>query len=118
MTGGLAQQVPALTDPYTPDRGDPAYEVTHYDLDLDYKVSTNRLAGRAVLDVTALEDARRLVVDLVGLRVLKVSVGGAAARWVHRGPRVVVTPSRPLTHGERTQLVITYAGTPGPVATR
>lgn len=118
MTGGLVQQVPALTDAYTPDRGDPAYEVTHYDLDLDYKVSTNRLAGRAVLEITALEDVRRLVVDLVGLRVLKVSVGGRAAKWVHRGPRVVVTPSVPLARGERTQVAITYAGTPGPVATR
>ena len=118
MTGGIAQQVPALTDPYTPDRGDPAYEVTHYELDLDYKVSTNRLAGRAVLDVTVLEDARRLVVDLVGLRVLKVTVGGTAAKWVHRGARVVVTPSAPLTRGVRTQVAITYAGTPGPVTTR
>jgi aminopeptidase N len=118
MTGGATHHVPALLDRYTPDRGDPAYQVRHYDLDLDYKVSTNRLAGRAVLDVTVLEDVRRLVVDLVGLRVLKVSVGGTSARWVRRGPRVVVTPSAPLTQGQRTQIAITYAGSPGPVATR
>jgi aminopeptidase len=118
MSGGVTQAVSAPVDPYTPDRGDPAYEVTHYDLDIDYKVSSNRLTGRAVLDVTVNEDARRLVVDLIGLRVLKVSVGGAAAKWVHRGPRVLVTPSRTLGRGERTQVAITYAGTPGPVSTR
>ena len=118
MGGGLTHPGPVLTDPYTPDRGDPTYEVTHYDLDLDYKVSSNRLSGRAVLHVVALEDLRRLVVDLVGLRVLKVSVGGSAAKWTHRGPRVVVTPSAPLTRGDRTQVAITYAGTPGPVSTR
>ena len=118
MSGPAAHTVHALTDPYTPDRGDPAYTVTHYDLDLDYRVSTNRLSGRAVLDITALEDVRRLVVDLVGLRVLKVSVGGAAARWTHRGPRVVVTPAAPLVRGERAQVAITYAGTPRPVSTR
>jgi aminopeptidase len=117
MSGSLVQQAHALTDTYTPDRGDPAYVVTHYDLDLDYKVSTNRLTGRAVLDVTVLEDVRRLVVDLVGLRVLKVAVGGVPAKWVHRGPRVFVTPRAPLPRGQRTQVAITYAGTPGPVRT-
>lgn len=118
MGGGVTHEAPALADPYTPDRGDPAYAVTHYDLELDYKVSSNRLSGRAVLDVRVVQDARRLVVDLVGLRVSKVSVGGAAARWAHRGARLVITPARPLTRGERTQVTITYAGTPGPVSTR
>ncbi|MBC9821135.1 M1 family metallopeptidase [Terrabacter sp. MAHUQ-38] len=118
MSSGVTHEVHALADPYTPDRGDPAYAVTHYDLDLGYKVSSNRLSGRAVLDVVALEDVRRLVVDLVGLRVLKVSVGGAAARWTHRGPRVAITPLSPLTRGDRTQVTITYAGTPGPASTR
>ncbi|GAA2467539.1 M1 family metallopeptidase [Terrabacter carboxydivorans] len=117
MSGILAPQVHALTDTYTPDRGDPAYVVTHYDLDLDYKVSTNRLGGRAVLDVTVLEDVRRLVIDLVGLRVLKVAVGGTPAKWTHRGPRVVVTPPVPLPRGTRTSVAITYAGTPGPART-
>ena len=118
MSGGVTQALSAPVDPYTPDRGDPAYEVTHYDLDLDYKVSTNRLSGRAVLDVSVLEDLRRLVIDLVGLRVLKVSVGGTAARWVHRGPRVSGTEGVTTTRGERTQVAITYAGTPAPVLTR
>ena len=118
MGGGVTHEAHALADPYTPDRGDPAYVVTHYDLDLDYKVSSNRLSGRAVLDVRAARDTRRLVVDLVGLRVSKVSVGGAPARWAHRGARLVVTPASPLTRGERTQVAITYAGTPGPVSTR
>ena len=118
MGGGVTHEAHALADPYTPDRGDPAYVVTHYDLDLDYKVSSNRLSGRAVLDVRVARDTRRLVVDLVGLRVSKVSVGGAPARWAHRGARLVVTPASPLTRGERTQVAITYAGTPGPVSTR
>jgi aminopeptidase len=117
MSGGAAHPPHALTDTYTPDRGDPAYVVTHYDLELDYKVATNRLAGRAVLELTVVEDARRLVVDLVGLRVSKVTVGGAPAKWVHRGPRVVVTPSTPLHRGQRTRITMTYAGTPGPVTT-
>ena len=36
-------------DAYTPQSGDPGIRVDHYDLTLDYKVSTNRLSGTAVI---------------------------------------------------------------------
>ena len=35
----------AVIDPYLPDNGNFGYRVSHYDLDLDYKVAINRLAG-------------------------------------------------------------------------
>ena len=40
--------LPAL-DPYVPERGDAGYTVTHYDLDLDYRVSSNRPPGGGVM---------------------------------------------------------------------
>lgn len=108
----------AVLDPYVPDRGDATYAVTHYDLDLDYKVSSNRLAGKAVLDIVARQDVARLHVDLVGLRISKVTVDGRPAKWVHRGPRVLVTLPAPLAEGGRAQLAISYGGTPGPARSR
>ncbi|EWT00344.1 peptidase M1 [Intrasporangium oryzae NRRL B-24470] len=109
---------PPVLDAYIPERGDGSYVVTHYDLDLDYKVSSNRLSGRATLAVTALRDIDSLTVDLVGLRVQKVSLDGRAARWAHRGSRVRVTlPSR-LAAGAAARLAITYAGSPGPARSR
>ena len=48
---------PGPTDPYLPAHGNGGYRVEHYDLDLDYRVAANRLAGRAVL--TAVADAAR-----------------------------------------------------------
>ena len=108
----------SASDPYTPDRGDPAYAVSHYDLNLDYKVSSNRLAGRATLEIVAQHDLTWLVVDLVGLRIAKITVDGLTAKWTHRGPRVVVTPARPLAGGDLATMVITYAGAPRPVSTR
>ena len=34
-------------DPYVPNRGNPGYRVRHYDLELEYRVSSNRLSGKA-----------------------------------------------------------------------
>lgn len=114
MTEAAYSRSVPFADPYVPDRGDVAHEVTHYDLDLDYKVSSNRLAAKAVLDVVARERLTKLHLDLAGLRVAKVSVGGAGAKWAHRGQRLTITLPRPLAEGERTQVAITYAGTPHP----
>jgi aminopeptidase len=107
-----------VLDPYVPDRGDATYAVTHYDLDLDYKVSSNRLAGKAVLDIVARQEATRLHVDLVGLRISKVTLDGRPAKWVHRGPRVVIALPATLPEGTRARLAITYAGNPGPTRSR
>ena len=101
-------------DPYVPGRGDPSYEVRHYDLDLDYKVSSNRLTGRARLDIVAIEHVARLRIDLVGLRVSKVSTGRLTTRWTQRGGHVTVTLPRPLDPGETASVTLTYAGNPGP----
>ncbi|MEO7449191.1 MAG: M1 family metallopeptidase [Humibacillus sp.] len=101
-------------DPYTPGRGDATFEVRHYDLDLDYKVSANRLGGRARLDVVALEPLTQVRLDLVGLRASKVTVGRAATRWTQRQGHVTVTLPRPLAAGEGVTLTVTYAGNPGP----
>ena len=38
-------------DSYLPSGGNGGYRVLHYDLDLDYRVATNRLAGRAAITV-------------------------------------------------------------------
>jgi len=107
-----------VLDPYTPERGDPCYRVEHYDLDLDYRVSSNRLGGRATLTVRALVRTERLRLDLVGLRIGKVAVDGSPAKWRHRGDVVTVRLPRPLEAGAATEVVVAYAGTPGPTRTR
>jgi aminopeptidase len=99
-------------DPYVPGRGDASYEVRHYDLDLDYKMSSNRLTGRARLDLVAVAHLAQLRIDLVGLRVSKVTAGRRSTRWTQRGGHVVVTLPRPLEPGETTSVTLTYAGNP------
>ncbi|MDN5765744.1 MAG: M1 family metallopeptidase [Humibacillus sp.] len=102
-------------DPYVPGRGDVAFEVTHYDLDLDYKMSSNRLSGKALLEVVALAPLAKLHLDLAGLRVSKVTVDGDAVKWAHRGERLNVTLRHRLATDERVRVAIAYAGSPAPV---
>ena len=37
-----------VADGYVPGHGDPSYDVLHYDLDIDYRVEGNQLAGRVM----------------------------------------------------------------------
>lgn len=103
-----------MTDPYVPERGDDRYRVDHYDLELDYAVTSNRLRGRARLAVTATTATAALRVDLVGLRVSKVAAGGQPARWRQRAGALDVTLPAALAAGERTTLDIVYGGSPHP----
>ncbi|WP_374970177.1 M1 family metallopeptidase [Terrabacter sp. BE26] len=106
-----------VLDPYTPERGDPSFVVDHYDLDLDYRVSSNRLAARAVLTVRTVERVDSLRLDLVGLRVGRVRVDGADAKWTQRGGALVVRLPRTLAAGAVAEVAVAYSGTPGPTRT-
>jgi aminopeptidase N len=103
-------------DDYTPGHGDASFDVTHYDLDLTYKVEGNHLAGRAVLHCTADDDLDRLHLDLHGLRVTKVAVDGAAVKYTHRknalDVRLRASVSGPFT------VSVQYAGRPSPLVSR
>ena len=90
MTGSPSRacspQVDAgAVDPYLPGHGNAGYTVSRYELDLDYRVASNRLAARARLHATATGDCDRFSLDLAGLRVGKVMVNGRrAARYTQR----------------------------------
>lgn len=101
-------------DPYVPDRGELGYDVDHYDLDLKYSISSNRLDGRAVITIRPTESLRWVVLDLAGLRVTKATVGGRAARWQQRGDKVRVEPSAALAAGRTIDVELRYQGNPGP----
>ncbi|MBC8091873.1 MAG: M1 family metallopeptidase [Pseudonocardia sp.] len=94
------------------------YGVVHYDLDLDYKVAANRLAGRAVLTAVATADLSRFALDLAAFAVPKVVVDGRNARFTHRGGKLRIIPSRPVPAGATFTVEIRYVGNPRPVRGR
>ena len=59
----------------------------HYDLDLDYRLAANRLAGRAVLTAVAGAPLSRFSLDLSAFRVPRVIVDGRSRAGACRGLR-------------------------------
>jgi aminopeptidase N len=103
-------------DPYLPASGNGGYEVDHYDLELDYRVATNRLTGTATIRARALTALSRFSLDLAGLTVEKVTVGGALPTKVsHSARKLVLTPAVPLAAGELFDVTVRYRGAPRPV---
>ncbi|MEI2731067.1 MAG: M1 family metallopeptidase [Dermatophilaceae bacterium] len=106
---------PADADPYLPGHGDVTFAVRHYDLALDYRLTTNALRAVATLTVDALEPIDTLTLDLHGLTVRKVRVDGALARHRHTGSRLLVRLPEPLAPGVGATVRVSYAGRPVPV---
>ncbi|MDW4571488.1 M1 family metallopeptidase [Microbacterium sp. M3] len=102
-------------DPYTPRSGDDSYDVVSYDLDLRYRVRTNRLEGRAVVNAVAAERLRAARLDLVGLRASRVRVDGdPRTRFAQDAASLRVTLPRVVEPGEEFSIEVRYAGAPGP----
>jgi len=106
-------------DPYTPHSGDARIRVEHYDLDLDYKLSTNRLTATAVLDVRIEHETSTFSLDLVGLRAKKVRIDGRSrTNFSQTDRKVKVALGSPVPAGDVIRVSIDYAGAPQPRRTR
>ncbi|ADB30128.1 Peptidase M1 membrane alanine aminopeptidase [Kribbella flavida DSM 17836] len=102
-------------DPYVPSHGNGGYSVESYELDLDYRVNSNRLTGKATITAVATQPLSRLSLDLVGLRVAKVSVNGRrAGRYTHRNGKLHVWPAAGLMDGTEFVVEVQYSGNPAP----
>ncbi|WP_306208821.1 M1 family metallopeptidase [Actinoplanes sp. RD1] len=105
-------------DSYLPGHGNGGYSVQHYDLDLDYRIATNRLAGKASLTATATHALSRFALDLGGFRVQDVRVDGWPAKHTQHGHKLSIKPQRPLDAGETFRIDVRYAGSPRPIPGR
>ncbi|GAB3665312.1 M1 family metallopeptidase [Nocardioides korecus] len=105
-------------DPYLPHHGDLSFSVSHYDLQLDYRVEGNHLTGRALLDCVALEDLEHLHLDLLGLKVDKVTVAGTRAKHSHTRGVLKVRMPAPVAAGTELVVAVHYSGHPGPHSAR
>ena len=92
-----------------PTIGNGGYNVTHYDIRLDY--SARRSIG-ATTAITARAEKRlsRFSFDLEGLKVTSVTVNGHHATFRRHGTKLVVTPRRSVAGRFVTR--IRYHGTP------
>ena len=103
--GSRAARAPGTgtTDPYVTGHGTDAYRVLRYELELDYKLASNRLIGRAVLRAVAARTTSAVVLDMTGLRALKIELNGSRVRKVHpAGGAAVVTANAPWTRARNS----------------
>lgn len=120
-TGRVGADTPegGTHDAYTPQSGDPSFDVDAYELDLSYRVRTNRLEGRATLRIRLLVATSSIALDLIGLRVSRVRIEGQRRTPHSQGPRKLrVTLPRTMQPGETLTVTIEYAGAPAPRRSR
>lgn len=120
--------MPAQVDAYAPGHGHAEYRVARYELDLEYKVPSNRLAGLAVITAVAAQPLAKLPLDLAAtMTVTKVSVGGPtvggpsvgkarAVKFSHRRGLLEIALPAPIRAGEELRITVRYNGNPAPVA--
>ena len=104
-------------DEYLPKNGDPGYQVSRYELDLEYKAAINRLSGSATITAMTLTELEQLTLDLSNaLTVSKVSVNGKrAAHFSCRGGKLRVRLASKLPTGAALSIVVRYRGSPRPI---
>ncbi|MDK8762228.1 M1 family metallopeptidase [Corynebacterium sp. MSK218] len=107
-------------DSYTGVDFNVGFEVTHYDLDLTYRVEPNMLQGTAVLHIRALEELDKLTLDLGGAMVARRVTAKNAPRVArHRlsAGKLRVSFADAIAKDQEFELHIRYGGSPRPLRT-
>ncbi|KGI71164.1 M1 family metallopeptidase [Mycolicibacterium rufum] len=108
---------PPVIDPYLPAAGNFGYRVSRYELDLEYKVAINRLAGAATITAATLAELQTFTLDLSdALSVSKVTVNGKRpAHFRTSGNKLHISLADRLPAGAAMTIALRYGGTPRPV---
>ncbi|MEU1274874.1 M1 family metallopeptidase [Streptomyces sp. NPDC005799] len=103
---------PGIGDPYYPAYGNGGYDVSHYDLRLQYQPATDELEGTATILAKTTQDLSSFDLDFL-LDVSEVRVNGAKASFTTSGQHeLVITPKTPLDKGTSITVVVRYSGVP------
>ncbi|MEU3978935.1 M1 family metallopeptidase [Streptomyces sp. NPDC026672] len=108
----FAPGAPGIGDPYYPYYGNGGYDVSHYDVRLQYRPETDELEGTTTILATTTQDLSSFDLDFL-LDVSEVRVDGARAAFTTSGEHeLVVTPKKPLAKGTPVTVVVRYTGVP------
>jgi aminopeptidase N len=110
---------PPVIDPYLPHNGNFGYRVSRYELEIEYKVSSNRLSGMATITAVTLASLQNFSLDLAeNLSVNKVSVNGRRpAHFAAGSGKLRIRLGAPLPAGSAMSIVVRYGGSPRPIRT-
>lgn len=119
MATKAAETVRPVRDPYLPDSGNSGYRVSRYELDLEYKVHSNRLSGTATITAVTLTALREVTLDLADeLSVAKVWINGRPpARFSTSAAKLRIRLATALPPGAALVIAVRYSGAPRPSET-
>ncbi len=100
-------------EPFFPRSGSRAYDVSHYDVSLDYRPSRGSLRATAVIEARARQRLRRFSLDLHGLTVTRVEVNGEPADFGRGRDKLKVRPAQRIAKGDDFTVTVAYRGVPG-----
>src|SRR6476469_2535321 len=106
-----------VIDPYLPANGNFGYRVSRYELELEYKVTINRLSGAATITAVTLTALQTFTLDLShALSVTKVSVNGKRpAHFRLSLGKLRIALQEALPAGAAMTIAVRYGGTPRPI---
>ncbi len=102
-------------DPYYPQLGNGGYDVSSYDLQIEWLADDGIIDATATLRLTPQLDLDTFNLDLEGLDVERVLVDGDETPTSRAGRELTIDPARVLAVGERVTVVVEYGGAPAPV---
>ena len=106
---------PGLGDPYYPQAGNSGYDVTKYQIIINWDPATQVITGTTTISAQATQQLNSFYFDLA-LHTDKVTVNGVPAESIARGfSDVYVKPAQPIVAGSSFQVVIGYSGKPGDI---
>ena len=121
MTGRRASKKSSapVIDPYLPTAGNFGYRVSRYELELEYKVAINRLAGTATVTTVTLAELQTFSLDLSSaLSVAKGTVNGKRPKHFRTDrDKLHITLAERLPAGAAMTVAVRYSGTPRPKRT-
>lgn len=118
-TAKKSRSGPPVIDPYLPDNGNFGYRVSRYELELEYKVASNRLTGTATITAVTLASLQSFSLDLAeNLSVTKVTVNGRRpTNFAASGGKLRIRLGSPLPAGSAMSIAVRYGGSPRPIRT-
>ena len=108
---------PSATDSDFPELGSSGLDVTHYDLDLDYDVEQRSLQATATLDAQVAVPTTHVTLDLQGLDVDAVKVGGRDATFAVAPAKLQIDLPHEVEAATPFTIRVSYHGHPKPVET-
>lgn len=104
-----------VNDPLFPQLGNGGYDVSDYDLTIDFNALDEMIDAVAEIDLVPTQSLQRISFDLIGFSVSEVTVDGTAARFTRFENKLRITPQTPLTAGEAATVRVAYSGHPSAV---